>query len=45
VANWRIVEVTLETLLGGLPLVAILRGLTPDEAPAIAEFGVYDERG
>ncbi|MCC2975745.1 2-dehydro-3-deoxy-6-phosphogalactonate aldolase [Sphingomonas sp. PL-96] len=28
---------TLETLLGGLPLVAILRGLTPDEAPAIAD--------
>jgi 2-dehydro-3-deoxyphosphogalactonate aldolase len=27
----------LETLLGGLPLVAILRGLTPDEAPAIAD--------
>lgn len=28
---------TLETLLGGLPLVAILRGLTPDEAPAVAD--------
>ena len=28
---------TIETLLGGLPLVAILRGLTPDEAPAIAD--------
>jgi 2-dehydro-3-deoxyphosphogalactonate aldolase len=29
--------VKLETLLGGLPLVAILRGLTPDEAPDVAD--------